>query len=181
MILTGSEIARQVEEGRIVIDPFVPERISPNSYDFCLGDTLVGYQQEVLDAAVDNVTWTCTIPNDGMVLWPSRIYLGHTAEVMGSAHYVPIIRARSSIARLGLFIHVTSDLIDIGSVNQWTLQLFAVQPLRVYPGMSVGQVTFWRPLGEIQPYRGKYQGSRGPVPSRSYADFVAPTSGANGT
>jgi dCTP deaminase len=171
MILTGPEIARQVAQGRIIIDPFDPLRVSPNSYDFTLGDTIVGYEDEVLDVARENQTWERTLDDEGFVLWPGRIYLGHTLEVMGSEHYVPIIRARSSTARLGLFIHVTADLIDIGSVNQWTLQLFAVQPLRIYPRMAIGQVTFWQPVGEIELYEGKYQGSRGPTASKSFAEF----------
>ncbi|MFT7835891.1 hypothetical protein Q5530_07050 [Saccharothrix sp. BKS2] len=100
-----------------------------------------------------------------------RIYLAGTAERMGSEHYVPIIRARSSIARLGLFIHVTADLIDIGSINNWTLQLHAVQPVRVYPGMRIGQVTCWSVEGEIELYRGKYQHSRRPMPSMIHRDF----------
>lgn len=97
--------------------------------------------------------------------------MGHTLEVMGSDHYVPIIRARSSVARLGLFVHVTADLIDIGSHNQWTLQLHAVQPVKVFPNMLIGQVTFWEPLGEIELYKGKYQGLMGPQPSQIYHDF----------
>lgn len=90
---------------------------------------------------------------------------------MGSDTFVPIIRARSSIARLGLFIHVTADLIDIGSINQWTLQLHAVQPIRIYAGMLIGQVTFWCVKGDIILYHGKYQGSRGPQESKSFLDF----------
>ena len=106
----------------------------------------------------------------GFLLERDRIYLGHTLEVMGSDTFVPIIRGRSSTARLGLFIHVTSDLIDLGSRNQWTLQLHAVQPLRIYPGMRIGQVTFWAVQGERVMYKGKYQGSTGPWPSKAYLD-----------
>ena len=54
-----------------------------------------------------------------------------TEEVMGSDRFVPIIHGRSSTARMGLFVHITADLIDIGSYNQWTLQLHAVQPVRM--------------------------------------------------
>lgn len=172
VILTGPEIQRQVGAGRIIIDPFRPEQVRPNSYDFALGTRIAGYDDEVLDVSVKNRSWQQEIGPDGFVLWPGRIYLGHTVEVMGSDYYVPIIRARSSIARLGLFIHVTADLIDIGSINQWTLQLFAVQPLRIYANMVVGQVTFWQTQGRIELYEGKYQGSRGPTPSLSYHDFA---------
>src|SRR5688572_16555088 len=127
MILTGKAIEEEVELGRIHIDPFTTSQLNPNSYDFRLGDSLVEYTSELLDARTRNPTRTYAIPLDGYVLTPGRIYLGHTAEIMGSAHHVPIIRAKSSIARLGLFVHVTADLIDIGSINQWTLQLYPVQ------------------------------------------------------
>jgi dCTP deaminase len=171
MILTGPEIARQHARGRIVIDPFDPAQLNPNSYNFCLGPTLKVYTDPVLDVARRNQVQELAIGAGGLVLAPDRIYLGNTAEVMGSDHYVPIIRARSGIARLGLFVHVTADLIDIGSVNQWTLQLHAVQPVRIYAGLAVGQVTFWATQGQVTLYQGKYQGSRGPQESQAYRDF----------
>ncbi|WNE95500.1 dCTP deaminase [Streptomyces luomodiensis] len=170
MILTGNEIQRQISDGNITISPFSPGNINPNSYNFTLGDTLIWYPEEILHVTRPNRVVEEKIDESGFVLEPDRIYLGHTVEVMGSDRYVPIIRARSSIARLGLFIHVTADLIDIGSINQWTLQLHAVQPIRVYPGMLIGQVTFWCVEGDIELYRGKYQGSKGPYPSMIHLD-----------
>jgi dCTP deaminase len=177
LILTGKMIASEHAAGRITIDPYYPKRISPNSYDFSLGAKLKRYSSYVLDCRIPNETVESEISQEGTVLQPGRIYLGHTAETMGSDHYVPIIRGRSSIARLGLFIHVTADIIDIGSHNQWTLQLHAVQPVRVYPGMIIGQVTFWVPKGEIDLYHGKYQGSMGPWGSKVHLDFQS-TDGA---
>ncbi len=171
MILTGSEIKKQVESERIMISPYTDEQINPNSYNFRLGKTLKYYVNHVLDPKVPQETVDVEIPPEGYVLQPNKIYLGHTLEVMGSKNYVPIIRARSSIARLGLFVHVTADLIDIGSHNQWTLQLHAVQPVRVYHEMLIGQVTFWEVLGEIELYKGKYQSLMGPQPSQIYKDF----------
>lgn len=171
MILTGSEIARQRELGQIVLNPFDPARINPNSYNFALGSQLKMYADTVLDVRRENRAVTVDIPAEGYLLQPDRIYLGHTEEVIGSTGFVPIIRARSGIARLGLFVHVTADLIDIGSISQLTLQLHAVQPVRVYPGLVIGQVTFWTVLGEIDPYQGKYQGTRGPQESLIHLDF----------
>lgn len=171
MILTGTKIAAEQKAGRIVIRPFESSQLSPNSYDFRLGPVLLGYKNYVLDCKRPNDTVDVPLPAEGLVLQPGRIYLGHTLEVMGSNHYVPIIRGRSSVARLGLFIHVTADLIDIGSHNQWTLQLHAVQPVRIYPNMRIGQVTFWRPEGDIKLYEGKYQGSMGPRGSEIHRDF----------
>lgn len=170
MILTGKKIASEVAAGRIRIDPFDTKRLSPNSYDFTLGSTLKWYRNYVLDCRRENPTVSAHIPPTGFLLHPGRIYLGHTVETMGSDHFVPIIRGRSSIARLGLFIHVTADIIDIGSHNQWTLQLHAVQPMRIYARMIVGQVTFWQPEGDITLYKGKYQGSVGPWGSMIHLD-----------
>jgi dCTP deaminase len=171
MILTGKEIEKQVKKGRIQIEPFDKSQINPNSYDFRLGPRVKYYVNEILDPKVRQDVIEEIIPKDGYILYPGRIYLGHTFEVMGSDYYVPIIRGRSSTARLGLFVHVTADMIDIGSHNQWTLQLYPVQPLKIYPYTLIGQVTFWKPYGEKVLYNGKYQGSMGPQESKIYLDF----------
>jgi len=171
MILTGSEIMNEYKLGRIKISPFDERQINPNSYDFRLGNIVKTYKNEILDPMVKQETNIIDISQQDITLYPDKIYLGHTYETMGSDFYVPIIRAKSSIARLGLFIHVTADLIDIGSYNEWTLQLHAVQPLKIRAGMLIGQVTFWTVQGEIILYSGKYQGSKGPYESQIYKDF----------
>lgn len=172
MILTGPQIEEGVENGDIVIRPFRKRQINPNAYDFKLGDRCCIYTAKTLDAASKNKTRFFAIPPEGIILQPTRIYLVNTEETMGSRKFVPIIRGRSSVGRLGIFIDVTADLIDLGSVNQWTLQLHAVQPVRVYPGMLIGQVTFWRTYGRRVQYRGKYSQSISPAPSLSYLDIV---------
>jgi dCTP deaminase len=172
MILTGTEICRQVALRRIEIAPFSREQVNPNSYDFRLGTKLLVYRNHLLDTRVSEPTDEIILSDDGFVLTPDRVHLGSTAERMGSDYYVPIIRGKSSLGRLGLFVNITADLIDIGSHNQWTLQFHAVQPLRVYPGMRIGQVTFWVPQGEVELYDGKYQGSMGPRASESFRDFL---------
>jgi dCTP deaminase len=171
MILTGPEIIREWKCKKIDIRPFNLNQINPNSYDFRLGTVIKTYANYVLDPRIPNLTVETIIPEEGLVLMPGRIYLGHTLETMGSDHYVPIIRGKSSTARLGLFVHVTADLIDIGSHNQWTLQMNPVQPIRVYPQMRIGQVTFWKVRGRIVLYAGKYQGSMGPTESKIHLDF----------
>lgn len=171
MILSGMKIQEKVLANEITIDPFFSSQINPNSYNFRLGKTLKVYKDLVIDPKKENPTQSIEIPNEGYLLEPSRLYLGHTEEVMGSNRYVPIIRGRSSIGRIGIFVHITADLIDIGSINQWTLQMHCVQPVRIYPGMLIGQVTFWHVEGEICLYKGKYQGSRGPMASQIFRDF----------
>jgi dCTP deaminase len=97
--------------------------------------------------------------------------LGSSSEYIGSDHYVPIVHAKSSIARLGLFIHITSGLFDIGGVCNVTFHLYATASVRLFKGMPIAQMTFWKTVGEITLYNGKYKGDRGAVASRIYKDF----------
>lgn len=98
-------------------------------------------------------------------------HLGASIEKVGSDYFVPMLHAKSGTARKGLFVHVTADLIDIGSFGKLTLQLYATLPVKVYPNMLIGQVTFWKPQGDIELYKGKYQGSDKPRISEIYKDF----------
>lgn len=171
MILTGSEIAAQVSAGRVRISPFRAEAVTTNSYDLRLGNTFIRYSEETLDVARQNA-FEVIGPVEEIVLQPGDFLLGHSHEQIGSNHFVPLIHARSSIARLGLFVHVTADLIDLGSFGQVTFQLFATERIRLVAGLAIAQVTFWVPQGEIRLYDGKYQGSHGPRPSEAFRDFV---------
>lgn len=171
MIITGKKIAQEVSKKKIHIEPFSIDQVNPNSYNFRLGETILTYKDKILDVKKPNETIMNKIPPEGMLLMPNVLYLGHTVEVMGSNVYVPIMRGRSSVGRMGIFINITADLIDIGSINQWTLQIHVVQPVRVYADMLIGQVTFWEIKGDIELYKGKYQGSRGPMASQIYKDF----------
>jgi len=170
MILTGPAIAAARAAGDITIEPFDPERLNPNSYNFALGDGLRVYAAEILDPDEDNATEEIALPPEGIVLEPRRLYLAHTAEVLGGRRYAPTFAARSSVARLGLFIHCSGGLGDVGYVGQWTLQLVAEVPIRVRPGMRIGQMSWWVAEGEPAPYGGKYQGARGAVASRAHLD-----------
>ncbi len=171
MILTGSEIKKEVQHQRIHIVPFDEISLNPNSYNFCLGNKLKVYRQKILDAALPMDFEEIIIPEEGYVLQPNQLYLGHTIEEMGSDFFVPIMQARSSIGRLGLYIYLNSGLGDLGFKKQWTLELHAIHPLKVYPGMKIGQMLFWKPLGKIDLYQGKYKDSQGPEVSQIWKDF----------
>jgi dCTP deaminase len=175
MILTGPEIATSVARGRIVIAPFAPEQINPNSYNVRLGSTLLTYDAEVIDAHEPNPTSAITIGPDGFVLLPGELYLGHTMERVGSDHFVPLLFGRSSVGRLGLFVEITAPIGDIGFHGQWTLMLAPVRPLRVYPGMKIGQIMFFESCGDIELYAGKYQQADGPQESRYWRDRLVAT------
>ncbi|GAB2918840.1 dCTP deaminase [Nonomuraea fastidiosa] len=170
MILTGPEINAAVADGRIRITPYSPDQVNPNSYNVRLGETLVTYATPIIDAYRVNPTCTHYIDSTGFVLQPGELYLGHTQEEVGSDVFVPLLFGRSSVGRLGLFVEITAPIGDVGFHGQWTLMLSPVRPLRVYPGMRIGQIMFFVSVGHIDPYHGKYQASSGPQPSRLWRD-----------
>ena len=147
MILTGSEIIKQVHRGTIFIDPFNIDLVNPNSYNYRLGEYLIELKSKIIDLKRDQKFKRIKIPDNGYVLLPSKFYLGSTTEIIGSDKYVPSLIGRSSLGRLGLFLQITADLGHIGTKHRWTLELACVQPIRIYSRMKIGQVSFWEPKG----------------------------------
>jgi dCTP deaminase len=158
VILTGPEIGERVATGEIVLDPFDPSLVNPNSYNYRLGSVVLESQSALMDPRTNHAaSWLARdIPSSGFVLQPRRFYLASTLERIGSHHYVPTLIGRSSMGRLGLFLQISADLGHLGAVHRWTLELVAVQPLRVYAGMRVGQVAFWAPNGGGPQYGGYF-------------------------
>lgn len=171
MILTGNKIKKEINNKRIMIIPYDPNQISTNSYDLRLSNELIIYTNDELDPKKENESKIIKIPKNGYLLKARKFYLGASLEIINSNNFIPIIHAKSGIARLGLFVHVTADLIDIGYTGRITFQLFPVNDIFVYPGMKIGQVTFWKPKGKISLYQGKYNNSLKPQISKSYKDF----------
>ena len=157
MVLSGQEIKRQLGTN-IVIDPFDESRLNPNSYDLALHDELMVYEEVVLDMRKANRVRRIGIPREGLVLQPNQLYLGRTVERTETHNFVPMIEGRSSIGRLGLFVHVTAGFGDVGFCGFWTLEMFAVQPVRIYAGVAICQIFYHDIHGDITEYRsGKYQ------------------------
>ena len=113
MILSGHEIKQQLGEN-IHIDPFDDKRVNPNSYNLSLHDELLVYEEVVLDMRKSNRVARVQIPEEGLVLTPNQLYLGRTVERTETHNLVPMIEGRSSIGRLGLFVHVTAGFGDVG-------------------------------------------------------------------
>ena len=107
MILSGKEIQRHIGK-EIIIEPFDQSRVNPNSYNLTLHNELLVYENHELDMKKLNPTKRITIPEEGLVLEPNRLYLGRTNEFTKTEGFVPMLEGRSSTGRLGLFIHVTS-------------------------------------------------------------------------
>lgn len=187
-ILTGPEIRRQIDAGRIEIDPFKPKHVNPASVDLTLGDKVTLYEgtfesprptaaqddgrdwkpmRDILRRSPDVIwdtrarwpTVTRTIDREiGWVLKPGLCYLLHTAERIHTKHYVPIIDGKSSIGRCFILIHFTAGYGDPGFDGQFTLEVMTQIPVRVYPGMRFCQVRFHTLVGEPQLYAGHYSG-----------------------
>ena len=100
LILSGLEIKKQLNKN-IFIEPFNEKQINPNSYNLRLSDELSVYDTDLLDMKIENKYKKITIPNDGMILYPNKLYLGRTIEYTRTEKYVPAIDGRSSIGRLG--------------------------------------------------------------------------------
>src|SRR6478752_8061858 len=171
MILSGDEIRKNL--GRdIVIDPFDESRLNPNSYNLTLHDELLTYEEVVLDMAEPNRTRRLRIPKEGLVLTPQKLYLGRTAERTETHNLVPMIEGRSSIGRLGLFVRVTAGFGDVGFCGYWTLEMFAIQPIRIYPGVSICQIIYHELAGNIREYESdKYQHNRDIQASQLYKEL----------
>ncbi len=171
MILTGPEIKRQRSLGRITIDPFNAGQINPNSYNYRLGSEILELQDRGFDPKKRGRFKRYCIKEDGIVLRPGKNYLAHTLETMGSDYYVTSLIGRSTIGRMGLWLQVTADLGHVGTKHKWTLEMKVVQPLRVYAGMEIGQVSFWKVLGKPLFYSGKYACDICATPSRIQEEF----------
>ncbi len=157
MILSGEEISSRLGSD-IVIDPFDPEQLNPNSYNLSLHDEVLIYEEVVLDMRHPNRVRRATIPAEGLVLQPQQLYLGRTRERTETHNLVPMIEGRLSVGRLGLFVHVTAGFGDVGFCGYWTLEMFAVQPVRIYPGVPICQIFYHQVVGDIREYESeKYQ------------------------
>jgi dCTP deaminase len=171
MILSGNEIRRQLGKN-ISIDPFSEEQLNPNSYNLALHDEVMVYEEVVLDMRQPNRVRRIPIPDDGLVLSPNQLYLGRTAEFTETHNLVPMIEGRSSIGRLGLFVHVTAGFGDVGFKGYWTLEMFAVQPIRIYARIPICQIFYHQIDGTICEYDSeKYQNATDILPSMLHKEL----------
>jgi dCTP deaminase len=100
---------------------------------------------------------------NGFVIRPGWFYLGSTVEYTKTPDMVPILDGRSSTARLSLHVHATAGFGDVGFEGCWTLEIYSIIPVRIFPFSQICQVSYDTLEGEIIPYRGRYQGYSEPV------------------
>lgn len=152
MILTDNQILEEIKKGTIKIEPYQKECLGTNSYDVHLGKYLATYKDDILDAKKHNLIDHFEIPPDGYVLHPGKVYLGVTVEYTETHAHVPFLEGKSSIGRLGIDIHATAGKGDVGFCNHWTLEISVQQPVRIYEGMPIGQIIYFKVDGHIDNY-----------------------------
>lgn len=171
MILTGPEIKWQVGSGKLVISPFRDEQLNPNSYNLRLHKELLTYRDSHSDVREESPVIRHAIPPEGFWLRKGELYLGRTLEMTETRGFVPMLEGRSSLARLGLFVHISAGFGDNGFKGHWTLEFFPVRDVKVYAGMEVCQIAYHTLLGDEAFYSSKYQDNSGVQPSFMFKEF----------
>ena len=160
MILSDTKILEEIKNGSIVIKPFRRTFLGSNSYDVHLGEWLAMYDEEILDCKTHNKVHYFKIPREGLILVPSKLYLGVTQEYTETHKHVPFLEGKSSIGRLGIDIHATAGKGDIGFCNTWTLEISVRQPVRIYAGMPIGQLIYFTVAGDVEVLYNKERGAK---------------------
>ncbi len=150
MILTDLAILKAMEEGDILVEPYNRNCLGTNSYDVHLSKYLACYIDDIIDAKRHNQVEHFEISDDGIVLHPGKTYLGSTLEYTETRSFVPFLEGKSSVGRLGIDIHATAGKGDVGFCNHWTLEISVSQAVRVYAGMPIGQLIYFKVEGEVE-------------------------------
>ncbi|MEU6233470.1 dCTP deaminase [Kitasatospora sp. NPDC047058] len=186
MLLSDKDIRTEIDLGRVVIDPFDPAMIQPSSIDVRLDRffrVFENHRYPHIDPSEEQPDLTRLVEpegDDAFILHPGEFVLASTYEVITLPEDVASrLEGKSSLGRLGLLTHSTAGFIDPGFSGHVTLELsnVATLPIKLYPGMKIGQLCMFRlsspsehPYGSAR-YGSRYQGQRGPTPSRSYLNF----------
>jgi dCTP deaminase len=186
VILSDRSLREAIAAGRLVVDPLDDDAIQPSSIDVRLDNRFrVFYtaRHPYIDVKqpMDDLTELVEVkPDDAFILHPGEFVLGSTLEEVGiPADLAARLEGKSSLGRLGLMTHSTAGFLDPGFIGHVTLELSNVAnlPITLYPGMRIGQIAvFQLTTAAERPYgsRGvgsKYQGQRGPTPSRYWENF----------
>lgn len=192
VIFSDRTIKEAISGGRILINPYEEAMVQPSSLDIRCAETFRVFENHryaLIDPKAPQPDMTTAVDateEEPFILHPGEFVLGSTLETIGlSDDIVARLEGKSSLGRIGLLIHSTAGFIDPGFKGQVTLELSNVAslPIAIYPGMKIGQISFYElstpadhPYGS--PGAGsKYQGQSGPTPSRAHEDFGEAGSG----
>ncbi|HEY0904572.1 MAG TPA: dCTP deaminase [Marmoricola sp.] len=186
MLLSDRDILAEIDAKRIRVEPYDEAMIQPSSIDIRLDRyfrVFENHRYPHIDPAADQSDLTRMVEPDAdepFILHPGEFVLGSTYEVCTLPDDIAArVEGKSSLGRLGLLTHATAGFVDPGFSGHVTLELanVATLPIKLYPGMKIGQLCFFQltspaahPYGS-EKYGSRYQGQRGPTPSKSYANF----------
>jgi dCTP deaminase len=186
VLLSDRDIRAAIAAGRVALDPYDPTMVQPSSVDVRIDRyfrVFENHRYPHIDPAVEQAELTRLVEPDGdepFILHPGEFVLGSTYEVVSLPDDVSArLEGKSSLGRLGLLTHSTAGFIDAGFSGHVTLELsnVATLPIKLWPGMKIGQLCFFRLTSPAEaPYGSgaqgsRYQGQRGPTPSRSFQNF----------
>lgn len=186
VILSDVSIRKAIAKGQILLDPFRDEHVQPSSVDVTLDNLFRVFRNDTTPfidpkEPQEDLTELVEVGEErAFILHPGEFVLGSTAErVKLPDDLVARLEGKSSLGRLGLLIHSTAGFVDAGFDGHLTLELSNVAnlPIALYPGMKIGQLSFLQMTTAAEfPYGSsetgsKYQGQRGPTPSRAYLNF----------
>lgn len=186
MLLSDRDIRTQIQDGRVRVEPYDPGMIQPSSVDVRLDRffrVFENHKYSVIDPSIEQSELTREVevaPNEFFILHPGEFVLASTYEVITLPDDIAgRLEGKSSLGRLGLLTHSTAGFIDPGFSGHITLELSNVAnlPVKLFPGMKIGQLCLIKltspaehPYGSAL-YGSRYQGQRGPTPSRSWMNF----------
>ena len=186
MLLSDRDLLTEIDNQRVAIEPFDVEMVQPSSIDIRLDRmfrVFENHRYPHIDPSIEQADLTRLIEPEGddpFILHPGEFVLGSTLEVVSLPDDIAgRLEGKSSLGRLGLLTHSTAGFIDPGFSGHVTLELsnVATLPIKLFPGMKIGQLCWFRlsspadhPYGS-EKYGSRYQGQRGPTPSRSFANF----------
>ena len=186
MLLSDRDIKAELAAGRVALEPYDESLIQPSSMDVRLDRwfrVFENHRYPHIDPSTEQPDLTRLIEPEGdepFILHPGEFVLGSTYEVVTLPDDIAgRLEGKSSLGRLGLLTHATAGFVDPGFSGHVTLELanVATLPIKLYPGMKIGQFCFFRlsspsehPYGS-EKYGSRYQGQRGPTPSRSFQNF----------
>jgi len=186
VLLSDRDLLTEIDNQRVAIEPFDVEMVQPSSIDIRLDRmfrVFENHRYPHIDPSIEQADLTRLIEPEGddpFILHPGEFVLGSTLEVVSLPDDIAgRLEGKSSLGRLGLLTHSTAGFIDPGFSGHVTLELsnVATLPIKLFPGMKIGQLCLFRlsspadhPYGS-EKYGSRYQGQRGPTPSRSFANF----------
>ena len=154
-----------------MISPFDESRLGTISYHFSVSSRIAKLPLFIDSKKPMTINYE-KIGKNGYLLEPNTLYLVSTYEMLGSSKYSQTIYATRDVGSLGIFIDISANLGNVGSANCWTLEIRVAQPILLYPRQIIGQIVFWELMGNIDSYKGQYNGDKIALPSKLWTEEV---------